>query len=179
MNVLVLVGSLREESTNRRLAATVGAHLPEGATATVYGRLDVLPFYSEDVDNPDGPEAVARFRAAVAAADALVVVTPEYNGTMSGVIKNAIDWASRPYGAGSIAGKPVAVLAASRSSRGAQWAREDAVKALRIAGAQPLERTFGLGAAHQAFAGAGLADDATASELREVLLALHGALVSA
>ncbi|WP_153505220.1 NADPH-dependent FMN reductase [Cumulibacter manganitolerans] len=179
MNVLVLVGSLREESTNRRLAETVGSHLPEGVAATVYGSLDALPFYSEDVDGDAAPTTVTEFRAAVSGADALVVVTPEYNGTMSGVIKNAIDWASRPFGAGAIAGKPVAVLAASGSARGAQWAREDAVKVLRIAGAAPLERTFGLGAAHSAFTDAGLANDAIAAELRALLGELHRELVSA
>ena len=179
MNVLVLVGSLRTGSTNRQLAEIVDAHLPAGASATVYGHLDTLPFYSEDADNDAAPEAVRDFRDAVQQADALVVVTPEYNGTMSGVIKNAIDWASRPFGAGSIAGKPVAVLAASGSSRGAQWAREDAVKALRIAGGKPLERTFGLGSAHTALTDGELADDAVAAELRDLLGDLHGSLASA
>ena len=78
------------------------------------------------------------FREAVAAADALVVATPEYNGSIPGVLKNAIDWASRPRGASALDGKPVAVISVSPSPRGAQWAREDLVKVLRVAGARTL-----------------------------------------
>jgi NAD(P)H-dependent FMN reductase len=174
VNVLVLAGSLRAGSTNRRLAEAAIALLPEGVQARVRQHLAELPFYSEDLDGADLPAVAADFRRAVAEADALVVVTPEYNGSLSGVLKNAIDWASRPRGAAALAGKKVAVLAASGSPRGAQWAREDAIRVLRVAGAEPLEESLGLGTAHEGFAGDRLADAAVEARLRTLL----GALVS-
>lgn len=142
MKVLALVGSQRDGSVNKALADAALAELPGSAEATLYEGLEQLPFYDGVLDeNP--PAAVTAFRAAVADADALIVVTPEYNGSVSAVLKNAIDWASRPLGAGAIAGKPVLVLAASPSPRGAQWAREDLIKILKVARAVPLEEHFG------------------------------------
>ncbi|MGL5910250.1 MAG: NAD(P)H-dependent oxidoreductase, partial [Phycicoccus sp.] len=121
MNVLVLLGSLRAASTNRQLAEAATAHLPDGVDATVFERLAELPHYSEDLDHDDQlPESVRRLREAVADADALLLVTPEYNGSMSGVLKNAVDWASRPRGAAAASGKPAAVIGASGAPRGAQ-----------------------------------------------------------
>lgn len=168
MNVLVLLGSLRADSSNRRLAEAAIAHLPAGAAASIVTGGD-LPFYSEDLDVEPVPAAVADFRAAVEATDAVLVVTPEYNGSLSGVLKNALDWASRPRGNAALAGKPAAVLAASGSPRGAQWAREDAVKVLRVAGADVVEDTVGLGSSWTAFDAEGrltdLVADAAVAEL--------------
>ncbi|MGN6723356.1 MAG: NAD(P)H-dependent oxidoreductase [Marmoricola sp.] len=142
MKVLVLLGSTREGSVNKSLAEAALAELPEGATGTIFEGLADLPFY-DDVLEANVPEAVARLRAAVAESDALILATPEYNGSVSAVLKNAVDWASRPYGNGSIAGKPALVLAASPSPNGAKWAREDLVKILKVAQAVPLEEHFG------------------------------------
>ena len=112
MNVLVLVGSLRAGSTNQQLADAAIAHLPSGVDGTVFARLADLPHYSEDLDHDDALPQVARdLREAVADADALLLVTPEYNGSMSSAVKNAVDWASRPRGAAAIVGKPAAVIA--------------------------------------------------------------------
>jgi len=153
MNVLVLLGSLRAASTNARLAQAAIAALPAGAVATISSLPAHLPFYDEDLDVPDAlPDAVAAFRAEVAAADALIVVTPEYNATMSAVLKNAIDWASRPRGAAELAGKRVLVLAATGSPRDALWARESTVRSLTIAGAAPLADTLGIPSSSAAFA---------------------------
>lgn len=149
MNVLVLLGSLRAASTNARLAQAAIAALPAGAVATISSLPAHLPFYDEDLDVPD---AVAAFRAEVAAADALIVVTPEYNATMSAVLKNAIDWASRPRGAAELAGKRVLVLAATGSPRDALWARESTVRSLTIAGAALLADTLGIPSSYAAFA---------------------------
>jgi len=115
------------------------------------------------------------FREAVAAADALVVATPEYNGSVPGVLKNAIDWASRPRGASAIDGKPVAVVSVSPSPRGAQWAREDAVKILRVAGAQPLEQSIGVASVHDTVVDGEIADPG----VRRALTDLMADLVSA
>ena len=167
MHVLVLVGSLRAGSTNRALADAAIAHLPAGATATVFDRPAELPHYSEDLDiEGHTPAGADELRAALTQADALICVTPEYNGSLSSVIKNAIDWASRPRGTAAIAGTPTLVMAASGSPRGALWARQDAVRTLKVAGAAVLEDTFGVGTSHEAFADGRLVDD-------EADLALH------
>lgn len=173
MNVLVLLGSLRAGSTNRALADAAVAHLPEGCTATIFDRGAELPHYSEDLDLDDQlPEVAAELRAAVAAADGLIVVTPEYNGTLSSVVKNTIDWASRPYGVASITGTPAVVMAASGSPRAAEWARQDAVRSLKIAGAAVVEETFGVGSSFEAFAEGRLADDEADAALRALVARL-------
>lgn len=142
MKVLALVGSTRDGSVNKALVDAAIAELPGTATATIYEGLENLPFYDGALEE-NVPAEVTAFREAVAAADALIVATPEYNGSVSAVLKNAIDWASRPYGNGSITGKSVLVLAASPSPNGAKWAREDLVKILKVAQAVPLEEHFG------------------------------------
>ncbi len=172
MNVLVLIGSLRRESDNRRLAAAALDHLAAGVTATVWDRLAELPHYSEDLDGPEAPGPATDLRAAVEDADALLVVTPEYNGSLPGSLKNAIDWLSRPRGSAVIAGKRTAVLAATRSPRGAQWARDDAVRILGVAGADVLDPTIGIAHAHEAFADGRLVDPDVDAALRELVAAL-------
>lgn len=158
MNVLVLVGSLRTDSLNRRLAGAALDHLPAGVTGTVFAGLADLPHYSQDLDTDPLPRVAADLRRAVADADALLVVTPEYNGSLPSALKNAIDWASRPRGAAAIAGTPAAVLAASGSPRGAAWARQDAVRILTVAGADVIEDTVGVGSAVDAFVDGRLSD---------------------
>lgn len=169
MDVLVLVGSLRAESTNRRLAQAAIADLPDGVSARVSSCPGRLPLYDQDLDTETPVEAVRKFRAELEDADALVLVTPEYNGSLSGVIKNAIDWGSRPRGAAPLAGLPVAVLGASASPRAAQWAREDAVRVLKVAGAHPLENTVGVGSSMDAFEAGRLKDQDLAGQVRELL----------
>lgn len=175
MNVLVLVGSLRAGSTNGLLADVAVAALPAETTVTRWERLTELPYYSEDLDTDTPPAIVEEFRDVVASADALIIVTPEYNGSLPAVVKNAIDWASRPRGAASIAGLPAAVLAASGSPRAALWAREDAVKSLRVAGALPLAETVGIGSAWNAFKGGQLIDPEHQHAVDELMSALVAA----
>lgn len=172
MNVLVLVGSLRTDSSNRRLADAAIAQLPENVTGTVSSLPALLPHYDQDLDTETPLEAVGQFRAEVEAADALLLVTPEFNGSLPSVLKNAIDWASRPRGASSIAGKTVAVLGASASPNAAKWAREDALRVLRVAGAEPLDDTVGIGSSLEAFAEQGLRDADLARQVRDVLTQL-------
>ncbi|WP_372733974.1 NAD(P)H-dependent oxidoreductase [Nocardioides sp.] len=137
--ILTLVGSLRAGSVNRHLAEMIREQAPRGVHIEIATGLDALPFYNEDLDEDDVPAQVREFRARVAAADRLLVVTPEYNGTMPAVIKNAIDWLSRPYGAGAIVGKPLGVTGVTPTPYGGKWAHEDTVKSARIAGAAVLE----------------------------------------
>lgn len=176
MHVLALVGSTRTESTNRRLAEVALAQLPAGATGSISELPARLPFYSEDADAPETlPADAGALREQVAAADAVLLVTPEYNGGMSALAKNAVDWLSRPFGDGAIKDKPVLVLAATLSPRGAQWAREEAVRTVTVAGGVPLPRHLGVPSAFDAFDAEALREP----ELQADLRTLVGDLVSA
>src|SRR5574340_176898 len=136
--VLTLVGSLRADSVNRQLAETAVAVAPEGVEVALYDGLADVPFYNEDIDVAGAIPAVEALRSAAGEVDALLFVTPEYNGTVPAVLKNAIDWLSRPYGAGAVQDKPVAVISASPSQNGAKWALGDAEKVLGVAGGNVL-----------------------------------------
>ena len=133
--VLVLVGSLRADSFNRRIAETIREQAPAGVTVDIADGLGELPFYNEDLDGKRAPQAVVRLREQVAAADRLLVITPEYNGTMPAVLNNAIDWASRPFGEGAIKDKPLAVVGTAGGQYGGRWAHDDTRKSARVAGA--------------------------------------------
>jgi NAD(P)H-dependent FMN reductase len=137
--VLVLVGSLRADSYNRRLAEAIREQAPADVAVDIADGLGALPFYNEDLDGENAPEAVRRFREQLAAAERVLVITPEYNGTMPAVLNNAIDWASRPFGAGAIKDKPLAVIGTAVGQYGGQWAHADTRKSARIAGATVVE----------------------------------------
>jgi NAD(P)H-dependent FMN reductase len=175
--ILALVGSLRSASVNRRLAEAAAELAPEGAEVVIYEGLAEVPFYNEDIDGDNAPAAAVALREAGAAAAAVVLFTPEYNGTLPAVLKNAIDWLSRPYGAGALAGKPVAVVSASPSSNAAKWALEDAVKAVGIAGGKVVEdSSLSVGGTIGKFGDAHPKEHAeTAGRLTEVLVKLVAA----
>ncbi|MDG4664661.1 NADPH-dependent FMN reductase [Mycobacterium sp. 236(2023)] len=132
--VLVLVGSLRAASVNRRLAELAVESAPDGVTLELFDRLGELPFYNEDIDTDDAPEPVVALRDAAARAGAALVVTPEYNGSIPAVLKNAIDWLSRPFGNGALKGKPFAVVGAALGQYGGVWAHDETRKSFGIAG---------------------------------------------
>lgn len=133
--VAVLLGSLRADSLNRRIAEALRDQAPAGVTLDLVEGLDQLPFYEEVLDATDTPQAALALREQVAGADAVLAVTPEYNGTMPAVLNNAIDWLSRPYGAGAITGKPFGVIGATPTPYGGKWAHADAQRSAGIAGA--------------------------------------------
>lgn len=137
--IAVLVGSLREGSVNRLIAEHLRDAAPEGVTVDIVEGLDQLPFYNSDVDDAGAPAAATAVREAVAASDRVLAVTPEYNGTMPAVLNNAIDWLSRPYGAGAIVGKPFAAVGVTPTPYGGKWSHDDARRSARIAGASVLE----------------------------------------
>lgn len=168
MNVLVLVGSSRPDSLNAQLASAAVAALPEGTAVERFDRLHELPFYSDEAE-ANLPAVVEELRGAVGRADALMVVTPEFNASVPAALKNAIDWASRPYDASSINGKRAAVLAATPTPGGAASAREHLVAILTRAKALPLETTVGVSAAHEAFVAGELADPTSASAVENLI----------
>jgi NAD(P)H-dependent FMN reductase len=177
-NVLVLVGSLRAASTNRQIAETAVQLAPEGVELTIFEGLGDLPFYNEDIDVEGSvPQTVTGFRAAIAATDAVLVVTPEHNGTVPSVLKNAIDWASRPYGASPLTGKPLVAIGSAFGQFGGVWAQDDARKAFGIAGADVLtEITLAIPGSVVRFADVHPKDDA---EVVEKLTVVLGGLVAA
>lgn len=181
-NVLTLVGSLRQDSTNRKLATALAEHAPAGTDVTVAAReaLSDLPFYDEDLEaNGPAPEAVRALRDAVAGADALLIVTPEYNGTLPAVVKNAIDWLSRPYGQGVIKGVPAAVVGTSMGQYGGVWAHDHGRLALQIAGAEVVDRPrLELGHVHRRFAEVDPRDDAEVAEAGQAVLSALTAAVT-
>lgn len=139
IKVLVLVGSLRAASVNRQLAELAVEQAPDGVELRIFDRLGELPFYNEDIDTADVAEPVVALRAAAGEADAALVVTPEYNGSIPGVLKNAIDWLSRPFGNGALKGKPLAVVGAALGQYGGVWAHDETRKSFGIAGPRVVE----------------------------------------
>lgn len=137
--VAVLVGSLRPDSLNRKVAELLRDHAPEGVTVDIVPDLGAIPFYEEDLDAGGAPAAATALRDRVANADAVLAVTPEYNGTMPAVLNNAIDWLSRPYGAGAITGKPFGVIGTTPTPYGGKWAHEHAQHSANIAGADVVD----------------------------------------
>jgi len=145
IKVMALVGSLRAASLNRQIAELAADVAPDGVTVTIFERLGELPFYNEDIDPAvndevrDAPPAVAALRAAAADADAALVVTPEYNGSIPAVVKNAIDWLSRPFRDGALKDKPLAVIGGSFGRYGGVWAHDETRKSFAIAGPRVVE----------------------------------------
>ena len=140
IKVLTLVGSLRAASINRQIAELATEAAPDGVAVTIFEGLGDLPFYNEDIDNDaDVPAAVTALRAVAAEADATLVVTPEYNGSIPAVIKNAIDWLSRPFGDSALKGKPLAVIGGAYGQYGGVWAHDETRKSFGIAGPRVVE----------------------------------------
>lgn len=173
MHVLAISGSLRRDSYNSRLLRAAAILLPPDAELALCASLkDIPPFDEDDEDDEDGPAhiAVARLRRAVARTDAILLATPEYNGSIPGQLKNALDWLSRPYATNPLRGKRVAVIGASVGPYGAVWAQAEARRVLDAIEAQVLDRELPLGAASEQFDASGrLLDDDVVAQLRELL----------
>lgn len=182
--ILALVGSLRAASVTRRLAEAAAHAVSDDIDLVIYDKLGEVPFYNEDHDVADAvPAAAVALRTAAEAADGLLVLTPEYNGSTPAALKNAIDWLSRPYGASAIKGKPVAVVSASISPNAAKWAHADTAKAIGIAGATVIdEASLHFGATGARFAAAHPREDAEtsaqlAASVRRIVATARGGLV--
>src|SRR3954470_8201452 len=176
MRVLGISGSLRRDSHNTALLRHAGELLEaEGAKFELYDGLREIPPYDEDDDVENGPEAVARLRAAVAEADAVFFSTPEYNHSIPGALKNAIDWVSRPMATNPLRNKPVAVIGASTGMFGAVWAQAELRKVLAATGARVVEGEVAIGHAHTRFSEEGRLNDSNLEEsVREVVHLLLG-----
>jgi chromate reductase len=139
MRVLGISGSLRHESHNSALLRAAAERLPGGAELVPFERLSEIPPYDEDVEVQGVPASVHELRRAILAADAVLIATPEYNHSIPGQLKNALDWASRPAGKSALNGKPAAVIGASTGMFGAVWAQAELRKVLGAMGGRVLE----------------------------------------
>jgi chromate reductase len=180
MRILGLPGSLRRGSHNVALLRAAASLLPPGVELEVFDGLGEMPLYDADRDIEPAHPAVARLREAIADADAVLIATPEYNGSIPGVLKNALDWASRPFPESSLRGKPVAVIGASTGLFGAVWAQAETRKVLDVIGADVIDGELPVGQADTAFGDDGdLVDPdqrAALAELVDVMAARAGAL---
>ncbi len=138
MRILGIAGSLRAASLNQQLLRLVAEELPADVELDIYDGLAEIPPYDQDLDDLQSDE-VLRLKDAIAAADAILVATPEFNGSIPGQLKNAFDWVSRPRAENPIRSKPVAVIGASTSAFGGIWAQRELKKVLGIMGASVLD----------------------------------------
>jgi chromate reductase len=175
MKILGISGSLRRGSHNTSLLRAAAQSLPSGVELELYDGLADLPHYDADLDVEPAPEPVAQLRDAIAEADAVLISTPEFNGSIPGALKNALDWASRPFPDNALKGKPVAVVGASTGLFGAAWAQAEVRKVLGIIGADTITEELPVGQAHTAFGDDG---HLTEPDLRGALDELLGVLAA-
>src|SRR3954468_10263312 len=176
MKILAVSGSLRSGSYNTRLLRAARELLPAGVELELFDGLKAVPPYDEEDDVQPAPPAVARFRDAIAGADALLFATPEYNSSLPGQLKNALDWASRPIATNVLRNKPVAVIGASTGAFGAVWGQAELRKTLAATGARVIDGEVAVGHAPQRFDDEGrLTDENLREELGEVVETLADA----
>jgi chromate reductase, NAD(P)H dehydrogenase (quinone) len=175
VRVLGISGSLRSGSHNTNLLRVAAQVVPPPHELEIFDGLRDVPPYDADDDTDPAPEAVERLRDAIAAADAVLIATPEYNSSLPGQLKNAIDWASRPFPQNALRNKPVAVIGASTGMFGAVWAQAEARKVLGATGARVVDVELPVPHAEAAFAGDHLAD----ADVHESLAAIVEALIQA
>jgi chromate reductase len=169
MRILGIAGSLRRGSHNRKLLRAAGDALPPGAELVEWEGLGDLPIFCEDLESSP-PAAVRDFLSEVEQADALLIATPEYNASLPGGLKNALDWASRPFPDNVLRDKPSAVIGASTGLFGAVWAQAEVRKALKASGAHVLDSELPVGLADTAFTDDGaLTDPELTARLEDLL----------
>ncbi len=182
MRILGLSGSLRQDSYNGLVLRGLRKLLPEDVELELFDQLAAIPPYSEDQEL-DAPPAVAALKAAIADADAVLIATPEYNGSLPGQLKNALDWVSRPLTQTPLSEKPVAVVGASTGLFGAVWAQAELRKVLATIGARVVDRELPISQAEEALDDEGLPREhelvEQLSALLDELLELAGATAAA
>jgi chromate reductase len=170
VQLLAISGSLRDDSLNGLVLEAARELVDDDVELVLFDGLRDVPAYDEDDDADPAPAAVARLRDAVAGADAILFSTPEYNSSIPGFLKNALDWVSRPIATNPARNKPVAVVGASSGAFGAVWAQAELRKVLAAMGARVVGGEVAFGHAHQKFDADGrLADETLAGQLRAVV----------
>ena len=151
MRILAVSGSLRAGSHNTSLLQAAIDAAPEGVDVELWEGIGGLPIYDQDLEGTDLPESVRRLREDWGSADAILFATPEYNGSVPGGLKNAVDWASRPRLEAALTNQNVAVIGASTGQFGAMWAQADLRKILGLAGARVIGDELPVTRAHEKF----------------------------
>jgi chromate reductase, NAD(P)H dehydrogenase (quinone) len=170
MRVLAISGSLRSDSANTALLRALREEAPGGVEVELWHGLKVIPPYDQDDDVVPGPEPVEAFRELVRESDAVFFATPEYNSSVPGALKNALDWASRPLATNAFRNKPVAVIGSSAGAFGGVWAAAELRKVLGAMGARVTEAEMAVGHANEKLGEDGsLEDDDVRAELRAAL----------
>jgi len=169
MKVLALSGSLRSGSHNASLLRAAAELAPAGVEVELWEGLRDMPPYDQDDDVDPAPAAVAALRDAVADADAVLIATPEYNSSVPGALKNALDWASRPLATNAFRNKPVAVIGSSAGMFGAVWAQAELRKVLAAMCARVAEVEVAVGHAAEKIVDGNLVDDELRTQLRDAL----------
>jgi chromate reductase, NAD(P)H dehydrogenase (quinone) len=170
MRVLAVSGSLRGGSYNTALLRALAEEAPDGVAVELWDGLKSIPPYDADDDVVSGPSEVEAFRALVRDADAVFFATPEYNSSIPGALKNALDWASRPLATNAFRGKPVAVVGSSAGAFGGVWAAAELRKVLGAMGSRVTDVELAVGHASEKFDEDGrLIDDEVRATLREGL----------
>ena len=170
MKILAISGSLRAGSHNAGLLRAAAELAPDGVELEIWEGLKAVPPYDQDDDTAEGPAAVAELRSAVAAADAVLIATPEYNSSIPGQLKNALDWVSRPVATNPLRNKPTAVIGASTGAFGAVWGQAELRKVLATIGARVLETEVACRHAAERFDEHGrLLDENVRAQLAEVV----------
>jgi chromate reductase, NAD(P)H dehydrogenase (quinone) len=173
VRVLAISGSLRDDSYNTKLLRTAAELLPPGVELEIWEGLKAVPPYDPGDDGHLAPDDAQALRDAIAGADALLIATPEYNHSIPGQLKNALDWVSRPAAESPMRGKPVAVVGASTGSFGAVWAQAELRKVLTALGGRVLDYELPVPYAHESFdPDGGLRDPDLAAALDDVTAAL-------
>jgi chromate reductase len=154
MRVLGISGSLRRDSYNHALLRVAAERLPAGVELVEFDQLREIPPYDADLEEggAPAPEAVEELRQAMREADAVLIATPEYNHSIPGMLKNALDWASRPAGESALMGTPAAVIGASTGMFGAVWAQAETRKVLGALGGRVVETELPISHAAQVYA---------------------------
>jgi len=169
VKVLAISGSLRRDSHNTALLRAAAERAPAGVELELWDGLKAVPPYDEDDDVDLAPAAVTALRSAVAGSDAVLFATPEYNHSVPGSLKNAIDWVSRPLATNPLRNKPVAVVGASTGIFGAVWAQAELRKVLGALGARVLDRELAVGQAAERIAGGSVGDAEVLAELEDLV----------
>jgi chromate reductase len=171
MRVLGISGSLRQDSYNSALLRAAAERLPGGVELVTFERLAEVPPFNEDAEAGPVPDAVRELREAMRAADAVLIATPEYNHSLPGQLKNALDWASRPAGQSALTGKPAAAIGASKSMFGGVWAQAELRKVLGAMGGRVVETELPVAHAHELLRGGRLELEPQQAERLEEILA--------
>jgi chromate reductase len=177
MKVLAISGSLRRGSHNTALLRAAAERTPNGVELELWDGLKAVPPYDEDDDQGDwAPAAVTALRSAIAGADAVLFSTPEYNHSLPGALKNALDWVSRPIATNPLRNKPVAVVGASTGIFGAVWAQAELRKVLGALGARVADRELAVAQAAARIEDGAVGDAELLAELGDVVGELAAAV---